>query len=100
MLTKCTQTYAKQRKPSMKNKEVIFERLPGESYGAQKKRFKEALAVVVPLMDKYFSEPTARKFPLLDRNHIRVVKQRGVVDWPVLEYWYKEYMPAGVLQAA
>jgi hypothetical protein len=77
----------------MENEKLVFERLPGEKYGAQKKRFKRALNQVVPKMDKYFSGPTARKFPHLDRTHIRVVKQRGAVDWPVLKYWYQEYLP-------
>lgn len=77
---------------------VIFERLPGESYSEQKKRFKTALDVVTPRMDKYFSQQTVRKFPLLDRTHIRVVKQRGVINWPVLKYWYEEYMPETMLQ--
>ena len=77
----------------MKNEELVFDRLPGEKYGEQKKRFKRALNQVVPKMDKYFSGPTARKFPTLDRAHIRVVKQKGVVNWPVLQYWFMEYMP-------
>jgi hypothetical protein len=72
---------------------VVFERLSGESYSDQKKRFKEALKAVVPKMDKYFSGPTARKFKQFDRAHIRVVKQKGVVNWQVLKYWYEEYMP-------
>ncbi len=84
----------------MNNEKVIFERLPGESYSEQKKRFQLALNVVIPKMDKYFSEQTARKFPLLDRTHIRVVKQRGTVNWPVLKYWYEEYLPDLVLEAA
>lgn len=84
----------------MESNKVIFQRLPGESYGDQKKRFKKALSQVVPKMDKYFFGPTARKFPHLDRAHIRVVKQRGAVDWPVLEYWYNEYMPSEALQVA
>jgi len=77
----------------MKSEKVVFGRLPGESYSDQKKRFQSALDVVVPKMDKYFSGPTARKFPSLSRDHIRVVKQRGAVNWQVLEYWYNEYMP-------
>ena len=84
----------------MDNEKVIFERLPGESYSDQKKRFQIALNQVTPKMDKYFSEQTARKFPLLDRTHIRVVKQRGAVNWPVLKYWYQEYMPEQLMQEA
>lgn len=84
----------------MNNSEVIFSRLPGESYSDQKKRFQEALDVVVPKMDKYFSGPTARKFPTLSRMHIRIVKQRGAVNWDVLRYWYEEYLPDELLVAA
>ncbi|TGE29705.1 hypothetical protein [Hymenobacter metallicola] len=77
----------------MKNAEVIFERLPEESYSEQKIRFQKALNEVIPHMDKYYSQQTARKFPARNRVHIRAVKQTGVVDWPVLKYWYSEYMP-------
>lgn len=84
----------------MKSEKVIFERLPGESYSDQKKRFQSALDVVVPKMDKYFSAATLRKFPTLSRDHIRVVKQRGAVNWQVLEYWYNEYLPSADLVAA
>lgn len=84
----------------MNNTEVIFSRLPGESYSDQKKRFKQALNVVIPKMDKYFSESTARRFPEFDRVHIRTVKQRGAVNWPVLKYWYEEYMPKTELLTA
>lgn len=80
----------------MENTEVIFERLPDESYSAQKDRFQRALDQVVPHMDKYYSGQTARKFPTLTRVHIRQVKQVGVVDWPVLKYWWAEYMPVTV----
>jgi hypothetical protein len=84
----------------MKMEELIFSRLPGESYSDQKKRFQEALDVIVPHMDKYFSGPTARKFKHLSRVHIRTVKQRGAVNWDVLKYWYEEYLPKTELAVA
>lgn len=84
----------------MKKTKVIFERLVGESYSDQKIRFKEALSQVVTKMDKYYSEQTARKFPLADRVHIRNVKQRAVVDWDILKYWWGEYMAEEALMEA
>ena len=77
----------------MENNAPVFHRLPGESYSAMKERFETLLENVKPRMDKTYSGDTLRNVKGSDRIQIRNVKQRGVVSWPVLEYWYKTYMP-------
>lgn len=83
----------------MKATEQPLAPVAGESYSAQKQRFKEALGVVVPFMDYFYSRATLRRFnrtPFQVRN----VKQWGSVDWEVLAYWVKEYLPAEKLPEA
>jgi hypothetical protein len=72
---------------------------PGEMYGAQKQRFVLALAVVAQFMDRFYSGPTLRRF-VLTPSQVRNIKQCGVVNWEVLEYWANEYVPATQLPEA
>ena len=77
----------------MENDAPVFHRLPGETYSQSKERFETILKMVSPHMDKYYSSDTLRNVKGSDRTQIRNVKQRGVVAWPILEYWYNTYMP-------
>jgi hypothetical protein len=83
----------------MKATEHPLAPLAGESYSAQKQRFKEALDVVVPHMDYFYSRPTLRRFKRTPFQ-VRNVKQWGSVDWEVLAYWVQEYLPAEMLPEA
>ncbi|UOR06277.1 hypothetical protein MUN82_04075 [Hymenobacter aerilatus] len=74
----------------------ILQKVQGETNRQEKERFKEALAEVVPHMDHFFSRMTKRKFPNRTLLHIQHVKQRAVIDWDVLAYWFEEFMPQPV----
>ena len=76
-----------------------LEPLHGETYSEQKVRFKQALGIIEPHMDRSYSGPTLRRFPRT-ASQVRNIKQVGVVDWEVLRYWAKEYVPAEILPVA
>lgn len=76
-----------------------LEALHGETYSEQKQRFKKALDVVSPHMDRAYSKPTLRRFPRT-ASQVRNVKQTGVVDWEVLRFWANEYMPSEIVPTA
>lgn len=78
---------------------TALEPVHGESYKEQKQRFKKALEFVEPHMDRFYSGPTLRRFARTP-SHVRNVKQVGIVDWEVLEYWAREYVPAEIMPQA
>ena len=77
----------------MKATELALTPIKGESYSTQKQRFKDALAVVAPHMDYFYSGATLRRF-VRTPSQVRNIKQWGSVDWEVLTYWIEEYLPA------
>ena len=74
----------------------ILRKIQGETVREEKQRFKDALSEVVPYMDYFYGRLTARKFPNRELSHIRNVRQRGIIDWDVLEYWFEEFIPQTV----
>jgi hypothetical protein len=76
-----------------------LEALHGETVSEQKLRFKKALAVIEPHMDRFYSCATIRRIPRT-KSHVRNVKQVGVVDWEVLRYWAQEYLPLDMTPSA
>lgn len=80
----------------MKATEQPLAPVSGESYSAQKQRFKEALGIVTPHMDYFYSSATLRRFARTP-SQVRNIKQWGTVDWEVLRYWVQEYLPSHLL---
>lgn len=83
----------------MKATEHALGPIAGESYSAQKQRFIEALAIVSPHMDYFYSSATLRRFTRTP-SQVRNIKQWGSVDWEVLTYWVEEYLPADLTPEA
>ncbi|WP_324671076.1 hypothetical protein [Hymenobacter sp. GOD-10R] len=76
--------------------EHILKKIQGETLREEKTRFKAALNEVDPYMDHFYSRMTARRFPNRELSHIRNVRQRAIIDWDVLAFWFEEFLPQPV----